>query len=396
MAINKLRGLKVGRLLVLILLIAIPLAFIFMVVGSELQWFDPIISWSMFTHLGPEEWGISFLPDGWAKFMVWFGVPVFFSMPWVTFLAIDKDRVGETFDNMGRAMRKVSIGLNIFYSVNALFIFAFFILPFGSPIIAVIAAFGLVPWLIRKKTGARVPWWIAIIPGIILAAIPVMLALGFCLNYADVWQIMWTIWSGVGETGVTTFQQFGLIHYLYGFGYSVAIGAVITGFGSFIYEGASQVDSYHKRPTGFLYIMEFLVAAGIFVLYMLLPMNDTRDIVFYVISGISIAIGVTEFVLRWFKKIKRTDKENVPIGAYVMLPLFIGVDLLRTGKVGEIRNYALTVSLALACAIYFILFILAYSFAGQTYKSRWSKGYGKDDDDDDDDDEDTDETSDDE
>jgi len=120
-------------------------------------------------------------------------------------------------------------------------------------------------------------------------------------------------------------------------------------------------------------------------------MNDTRDIVFYVISGIAIGVGALEFLLRWFKKVKRTDRDNVPIGAYVMLPLFIGVDLIRTGKVGAIRNHALTIALALVCVIYLILFIMAYSFAGQDYPSRWSKSGDDDDDDNGDDDSDSDE-----
>ncbi len=386
MAIKKLQGLKVGRLIVLILLIGIPLAFILMVVGSELGWFGPILTWEMFTYIGTTD--IAFLPEGWAKFFVWFGAPVFFSIPWVTFLFIDKDRVGETFDNMGRALRRVSIGLNIFYSMNTIFIFIFFILPFGSPAIAVFAAFGLVPWLVKKKTEVKMPWWIAIIPGLILAAIPIVLSIGYYANYAQVWSGIWNTWTGAGEgVGDTLLEQFGMIHYLYGFGYSVAIGAVVAGFFSFIYEGASQVDRHSQRPKGFLYIVEFAVGAGILALYLALPMNDTRDIVFYVISGIAISVGVLEFLLRWFKKVKRTDRNNVPIGAYVMLPLFIGVDLIRTGKVGAIRNHALTVALALVCVIYLILFIMAYSFAGDAYPSRWSKS-GEDDDDDDDDDSD--------
>ena len=52
MALKKLQGLKVGRLIVLILLFAIPAFFILLVVGSltAVGWFDPaIITWEMFT-----------------------------------------------------------------------------------------------------------------------------------------------------------------------------------------------------------------------------------------------------------------------------------------------------------------------------------------------------------
>ena len=383
MAIRKLQGLKVGRLIVLILLIGIPLAFVLMVIGSELAWFGPILTWEMFTYIGDPSWGITFLPEGWAKFFVWFGAPVFFSLPWVTFLFIDKDRIGEAFDNMGRALRRVSIGLNIFYGINTIFILIFFILPFGSPAIAIIAAFGLVPFLVSRKTNVKIPWWLAAIPGLILGAIPIVLSIGYYPNIATIWNGIWQTWTGAGAgNGTTILEQYGMIHYLYGFGYSVAIGAVVAGFMNFIYEGASQVDRHSHRPKGFLYIVEFAVAAGILALYLALPMNDSRDIVFYVISGISIALGATEFIIRFFKKIKRTDKDNVPIGAYIMLPLFIAVDLIRTGKIGVIRNQALTVALALACVVYLILFILAYSYAGETYPSRWSKSRDDGDDDD--------------
>ncbi|MHA1221612.1 MAG: hypothetical protein ACTSQB_07755, partial [Candidatus Heimdallarchaeota archaeon] len=199
---------------------------------------------------------------------------------------------------------------------------------------------------------------------------------------------MWGLWSGDLALGVTTFEKYGLVHYFYGFGYSVAIGAVLAGFASFIYEGASQVSRSTKRPTGILIIVELLVAAGIFTLYMLVDMDNTttRNIIFYIISGIAIFIGLSEFLLRFFKKIKRSSKENVPIGAYIMLPIFIGVDLIRTANTVEIRNYAITGALVLACVVYLVLFLLAYSFAGETYQSRWSKGRDVDDDDDDDDD----------
>ena len=371
MALKKLRGIKVGRLLTLILIFAIPIFFILMVLGSELGWFaNPIISYTMFLTIG----GIPFLPVWLAKTITWVGVPIFFSLPWEIFLIMDANRVGETFDNMGRALRKVSIGLNIFYGVNALFIFVFFILPFGSPIIAVFAAFGLVPWLLRKKTGARMPWWIAIIPGIILGAIPVLLAIGFCANYGIVWSNIWSFWSGDVATGTTMIGKYGLIHILYGFGYSVAIGAVVAGFISFIFEGASQVDRHSERPKGILYIVEFLVAGGIFLIYMLIDIEATyRNTLFLVISITAVTIGVLEFIFRFFKKVKRSDKENVPISAYIMLPLFIAVDFIRAGNLEHIRNYALTIALALACVIYFILFILAYSYAGEAYPSRWTQ-----------------------
>ncbi len=72
---------------------------------------------------------------------------------------------------------------------------------------------------------------------------------------------------------------------LYGFGYSVAVGAVVAGFASFIYEGASQVDRFSDRPKGLLYIMEFVVATGVFLIYMLIDVEKTyRNTIFYIIK----------------------------------------------------------------------------------------------------------------
>jgi len=394
MALKKLKGLIWGRLITLVLIIAIPLFFALLVAGSSpaLGWFDPpIITWEDFRYLNPAK-TIPFLPEVWAKVFVYGFIPVFFSMPWVVFLVVDANRVAETFENMGRAMRKVSLGLNIFYSINALFMFVFFILPFGSPIIGVVASFGLIPWIIKKKTGRRLPFWLTFIPSLLLAAIPVVLAIGFCANYGVVWTNLWSFWSGSGTPG-TMLSEYGFVHYIYGFGYSVAVGAILAGFVSFIYEGASQVDRTTTKPKGILYIAEFLIAMAVYLAYILIPMNlSYRDIIFYVISGVAIFVGLLEFLLRFFKKTKRRNRDNVPIGAYIMLPIFIAVDLIRTAGTIEVRNAALTAALALACVVYLVLFLLAYSFAGETYPSRWSRDRDRDDDDDDiDDDTDLDE-----
>ncbi|MBY8993038.1 MAG: hypothetical protein KGD59_00710 [Candidatus Heimdallarchaeota archaeon] len=390
MALKKLDGMIWGRFITLVLLIAIPLFYVLLIVGSldQLLWFDPaIITYKHFTHLGPVSWGISFMSVTWAKVFAYGFLPVFFSLPWVVFLFIDRNRVAETFDNMGRAMRKVSLGLNLFYSISALIVFIFFVLPFGSPIIGVFASFGLIPWIIKKKTGRKLPLWLVLIPSLLLSAIPIVLAIGFCTNYADIWANLWSFWSGTGSGSVL--QQLGFAHYMWGFGYSVAIGAVFAGFANFVYEGASYMDHFTKKPKGFLYIVEFVVAAVVFTLYMIFPVSENvGEIMFYIISGLAIFVGLMEFVMRFFRKRRRSDRDNVPIGALVMLPLFIAVDLVRLAGDNVVRNAAITAALGLVCVVYMVLFLMAYSFAGETYKSRWSKGYG-DDDDEDDDDEDT-------
>jgi len=267
--------------------------------------------------------------------------------------------------------------------------FIFFVLPFGSPIIGVFASFGLIPWAIKKKTGRKLPLWLVFIPGLLLAAIPIVLAIGFCTNYGAIWNNLWGFWSGNELTGVTTLEKAGFVHYVWGFGYSVAIGAVFAGFANFIYEGASQIDRTTRKPKGFLYIIEFLIAIGIFVAYIFIPLGNTREIIFYVLSGIAIFVGLLEFILRFFKKTRRSDKDNVPIGAYVMVPLFLAADLARLAGTSEIRNGIITGALGLVCVVYLGLFLLAYSYAGETYPSRWSKSRDDDDDDNDDDDSDS-------
>lgn len=388
MALKKLEGMIWGRLITLVLLIAIPLFYVLMIVGSlpQLGWFNPaIITFEDFTRLGPVHWGIPFLSETWAKVFVYGFLPVFFSLPWIAFLFIDRNRVAETFENMGRALRKVSLGLGLFYSVSALIVFIFFILPFGSPIIGVFASFGIIPWAIKKKTGRNLPWWILLIPSLLLSAIPIVLAIGFCTNYGEIWNSLWTFWSGIGSG--TTLQELGFVHYMWGFGYSVAIGAVFAGFASFVYEGASYMDHFTEKPKGLLYIVEFVVAAVVFTLYMIFPVSESvGEIMFYIISGLAILVGLTEFIMRFFRKRRRSDRENVPLGALVMVPLFIAVDLVRLSGTTEIRNAAITAALGLVCVVYLVLFLMAYSFAGETYKSRWSKGYGDDEDDDDEED----------
>ena len=122
---------------------------------------------------------------------------------------------------------------------------------------------------------------------------------------------------------------------MWGFGYAVAIGAVFAGFANFVYEGASYMDRFTKKPKGILYIVEFLVAAAVFTLYMVFPVSErTGEIMFYVISGVAIFVGIMEFLLRFFRKRRRTDRDNVPFGAYVMVPLVLVLTWVASSATG--------------------------------------------------------------
>ncbi|MHA1953406.1 MAG: hypothetical protein ACW96U_05630, partial [Candidatus Heimdallarchaeaceae archaeon] len=184
----ELRGLMINRLIVLLQIIVFPAYFY------------------LWAWLGP-------YPKSLAGFFFWresttspFGVtgdmvilqiiaPLIFALPFTLASLVRATRIANSYELMWRALGKVRIDTKIFYFVNAIFCLFFFILPFGSPIIAVFGAFFAVK-LILYAFGVKknVPTLLIVIPGLFLAAVPLMVTIAFYSEFTLVIQPIWETW----------------------------------------------------------------------------------------------------------------------------------------------------------------------------------------------------------
>jgi len=78
-------------------------------------------------------------------------VPIFFSLPWLLFIVINRTRLANTFSIMNSSSTIIPLRYRIFYGFNALIVILFFVLPTISPILSVFAGIILAGRIITRS-----------------------------------------------------------------------------------------------------------------------------------------------------------------------------------------------------------------------------------------------------
>lgn len=275
--------------------------------------------------------------------------PLIFALPFTLASIVKRDRIANSYELMWRALGKVRIDTKLFYMVNAIFCLFFFILPFGSPIIAVFGAFFAVKLLLYAfGVKKNVPAILIVIPGLLLAAIPLMVAIAFYVDYSVVVGPIWDFWKLYSD-------------YFYGVVLCLACAMAITNFFLFLREGASQVSYTKPTESRIGLVIKFLLFGGFLLIFIFVAVPNSvagesvsSHISMFIINGIAVVLSLTEAVIRWRKKMSRDSGG----GGMLMVPIFIAVNFVARYWDGMI-----TLIVALSACIFFILFIIAYRYS---------------------------------
>ncbi len=331
----ELRGLMVNRLIVLIQIFAFPAYFYvwFLLGPMKDLTLDKFFFW---TEINPL--------SGTGELVILKVLsPLIFALPFTLFSIVKANRISDTYELMWRSLGKVRIDTRLFYFVNAIFCLFFFILPFGGPILAVFGAFFAVKLLLYafgiKK---HVPAILIVIPGLFLAAIPLMVTIAFYSEYQLVMVPILSKWSDIAPI-------------FYGAVLCLACAIAIGNFFIFLREGASQV-SYTKpvQPRIALFIKGGLLG-GIVLLYGLVSKWDPAHTSMYIINIVAVVLGVLETVIRWRKKFSKANSNN---GGSFMVAIFIAVNFVARFWAG-----AISIIIGLSGFLFFALFLYAYKSA---------------------------------
>ena len=282
--------------------------------------------------------------------------PLIFALPFSLVSAVKATRVANSYDLMWRALGKVRIDTKIFYMVNAIFCLFFLILPFAGPLIAVFGAFFAVK-LILYAFGVKknVPAILIVIPGLFLAAIPLIITIAFFAQYNILLGPIWTIWKDYSPV-------------FYGIVLCLACAIAVGNFFVFLREGASQV-SYTKEVGERIGTVIKILLFGIFlVLYLFVdnslssPITDwtTTGIAMFVINIVAVSLSALETLIRWRKKAPKGGSTGGAAGA-IMVPIFIAMNFFI--KMFARPDIIVTLIVALSAVIFFGLFIVAYKYA---------------------------------
>ncbi len=330
------RGMMVNRLIVLLQIFIFPTFFYlwaFLGPMREMS-LDSFIFWS----------DSNYFSSGSGDFVILKIIaPLIFALPFTLASIIKGDRIANSYELMWRAIGKVRIDTKLFYMVNAIFCLFFFILPFGSPIIAVFGAFFAVKLLLYAfGVKKNVPAILIVIPGLLLAAIPLMVSIAFYVEYSTVIQPIWDFW--VEYSG-----------YFYGVVLCLACAMAITNFFLFLREGAAQVSYTKPAESRIGLVIKSLLFGGFLLILIFVAGEDgSAHISMFIINGIAVGLSLIEVLVRWRKKMSKESGG----GGMLMVPVFIAVNFVAGYWDGMI-----TLVVALSACIFFILFLLAYRYA---------------------------------
>jgi len=271
--------------------------------------------------------------------------PLIFALPFTLASLVRATRIANSYELMWRALGKVRIDTKIFYFVNAIFCLFFFILPFGSPIIAVFGAFFAVKLLLYAfGVKKNVPALLIVIPGLFLAAIPLMVTIAFYSEFTTVIKPIWETWV-----------QFSPIFY----GVVLCLACAIT-IGNFIVllrEGASQV-SYTKEVTDRVGLLVRIVLFGsILALFATVDQWNSAGTAMFIVNIVAVVLSGIEALIRWRKNLSKESGG----GGRLMVLIFIAVNFVV--RYVAKPEAAITAIVALSACVFFVLFILAYRYA---------------------------------
>ncbi len=328
-------GIMINRLVVLIQIILVPIYFIFFTSywHTEIElFFDILVSKYDWTRIILKPWFVNFLID--------FGITIVFSLPWVLISILRATRIADAYMLMGRALGKVRIDQKIFYGLNAAFVMIFLVLPFGSPLITIIGIFIFIKIISHKIGIGKLSKLVWIIPSIIIAIIPAVVAFAFYINYISLWDKIFQTWlSSIGT--------------IFGIGLCLAIAISIGNFILFLYEGRAKYNN-ENIPYEIVFVVKMVLLGVLLLIYF----NNGIKIVNYV----NYLAAILAFLEMGLRKLHDMPSEGSSKFGVVMVIVFSLVNML-TNYLGSILSIAQTVVILISGLIFFILFTLSYKYA---------------------------------
>ena len=332
----ELKGLMINRLIVLLQIFIFP-AYFYVWMNIE-----PMKS---VTLDGFFFWGTNPL-SGTPEAVILRGIaPLIFALPFSLVSLVKATRVASSYELMWRALGKVRIDTKIFYMVNAIFCLFFLILPFGAPLISVFGAFFAVK-LILYAFGVKknVPTILVVIPGLFLAAIPLMITISFFAEYSQVFVPIWSLWTSYAPI-------------FYGVVLCLACAIAIGNFLMLLREGASQVSYKKEFADRIGLVIKLFLFGGILALFAFVDKWSLNGLSLFIINIIAVALSVFETFVRWRKQMMKETGS----GGRIMVILFIAVNFFV--KYMARPEIAITIIVALSACMFFALFIVAYKYA---------------------------------
>jgi hypothetical protein len=302
-----------------------------------------------------------------ARYLV---APLFFSIPWILFIYLNRDRIAETIKHMTGTTTVIPIRWRIFYGFNTLIVLLFFALPFFSPVLAVVGAVILAGRIYfaaefirekRRRTKALALFLLLLV----CTALPIVLLYNLVETYVGVLGSIWGAWVNY-------------VPYIYAFSLCLGDALSVGSLFWFIYAGAAEFEfqtygTYVTRPPAkIIRLFEaafFLVFIYVGLLtYIQIPQigwtpvatDFNSSLLFFPINPICLAIVGIIFLVSTFKGLRRGGERNSAWGLIFLIGFF-SIELFI-----HLSWAYLTTALLGATALFLLIFFISFRKVGRT------------------------------
>lgn len=331
--------LKLNRLAVLLQLIFIPTYFIIFTIinhAAIILYVTQFINYSFSIFKFEFTFNFFHLSDRLIEYFVIFGIPIVFSFPGLVISIIRANKIANTYELMGRAIGKVRIDQKLLYGLNALFVLVIIILPFFSPILVIFALFYSIRLLLRKLLIGKLNFLVWLIPSLIIAYIPMIVAGGMYFSYVTYFSSIYVQWV----------QS---IDAMFGVGLSLAIAIAIGNFILINQEGAVQYSNRKEVN----YEMILFLKIVLFVIFILLYFGDPEHGIIGIINIVGLVLGVAVLLIKFIKKVEGSADSGV---GFLMIPIFSLVNFISS-------QFTKSVLVLLTAGVFYALFVISYRYA---------------------------------
>lgn len=325
---RKYKGLYVSRIIVLISIFAIPVVvFLIFFLGDFSLWYS-------------DNMYVEFLV---LKLLI----PLIFSVSWLYFIVILKERVANTIDAMDRVTSIIPLRLKLFYGMIALVVLFIFVFPLITPVISVLSFMSMAWHVSTKEKDFKengVPLFTKL-----LMILAVLLAI-FCTISIIPQYLTLSIFLSIGI-------WLPLTDHIYIFSYCICT-ALAIGSLFFMYEnkGVSEYEGIFtsesaKKEVSYVKYVEFVL----FVFFLFLAYTGIEMIELFYWAGFVIVIFVS--IVNFFTSKEESGKYRGHVLGYILAAIFMGSNVLSYFEIAQIIEL---ISLIAAAIIFIFTFFLTF------------------------------------
>lgn len=343
---RRIGGVLAVRLLVVICAIGLPIYFALLFAISPFKIYqypfpiDPmLVNFPLFQFITQAS---QFL-NGTDFLMNYVVAPIFFSLPWLLFIVINRTRLANTFSVMNSSTTIIPLRYRMFYGFNTLIVIMFFILPVISPILGIFAGIILAgrlvtmsDWVWKASRSTRIVYTALLV--LMICPLPVYAAWIFYNGqiFALMANWIWGIWTNV------MIMVYVIAMCIVD---SLAIGSVIwlifAGAGEFEAQtyGVKMTEVPYRLLAIFQFIV-FLVLAYLTLPYIYFPgispsgyltWGGDPELLFNYINYACLGIFGLVFLICLIKGLQRNGGFNPSLIGFFFAGAFLGVDYF-TGR----------------------------------------------------------------